>query len=284
MSNAAQTEWSHFKPMLRAAAGCWHDARGFAEHRALAGYIARRALGRAGLGSRGHGECAIRLGGLEIHVRPGGGELCLYQEIFRDLVYERHPAFALRPGWCVVDCGANIGMFSLRAARAACARIFALEPDPETFARLGINLERNGAAAVTALRLAVGRAVGRAAFRRSDASTLGHLALAGAMTEKGADESASAWSEIFVDVTTLPALLDCYAVPAVHLLKLDVEGSELEALEGARPVLDRIERIVMEYHGAQSLGACERLLRQHGFARMALAPPSHAYFAREWVC
>ena len=281
MSDLVQPARSQFKPLLRAAAGCWQSARGFAEHRALAGYMAGRALGRAGLGFGGRGARAIRLGGLELSLRPGGGELCLYQEIFRDRVYERHPAFALRPGWRVIDCGANIGMFSLRAARAGCAQVFALEPDPETFARLVLNLERNCANAVIALRSAAGRVAGRAAFARSEVSTLGHLVAA----ERAAGPSAaSASSELIVDVTTLAALFDRYAIRTAHLLKLDVEGAEADALEGAGPVLERIERIVMEYHGAERLAACERLLRQHGFARVALTPPAYAYFAREWVC
>lgn len=277
MSRTTQASRGQFKPMLRAAAGCWHAARGFNEHRALAGYIARRALGRAGLDFDRRRACTIRLGGLELHLRPGSGELCLYQEIFRDFAYERHPAFALRPGWSVLDCGANIGMFSLRAARAGCAQILALEPDPETFGRLALNLERNGASAVIPLRLAAGRATCRAAFERSAVSTLGQLV-------SGAPREGSASSRVVVEVTTLANLFDRYSVRNVHLLKLDVEGAECDVLEGARPVLDRVERVVMEYHGAQRLSDCERLLRQYGFARVAIAAPAYAYFAREWVC
>jgi FkbM family methyltransferase len=276
VSSSTQASRGQFKPMLRAAAGCWHAARGFAEHRALAAYIARRALGRAGLGFDRRQERTIRLGGLELHLRPGSGELFLYQEIFRDLAYERHPAFAPRTGWNVLDCGANIGMFSLRAARAGCAQILALEPDPETFGRLALNLERNGATAVIPLRLAAGHATCRAAFERNAVSTLGQLV-------SSDHREASASSRIVVEVTTLACLFDRYSLGNVHLLKLDVEGAECDVLEGARPVLGRIERIVMEYHGAERLAGCERLLRQYGFARVAIATPAYAYFARGWV-
>lgn len=265
------------KPMLRVAAGCWHAARGFAEHRSLAGYIAERALDRAGLSFGRNLPRAIRLGGLELNVRPGSGELSLYQEIFLDRVYERRPAFVPRPDWCVIDCGANIGMFSLRAARAGCAQVLAIEPDPETFARLAFNLQRNRATAVTALQAAAGRTTGCGAFVRYGVSTLGQLA----SEERSA---ARASSEVAVDVMTLADLFDRFALRSVQLLKLDIEGAECEALEGARPVLDRIERIVMEFHGAERLAACESLLRQYGFARVALAAPAYAYFARQWTC
>jgi FkbM family methyltransferase len=276
MNVAAEATRGRWEPLLRAAAGCWQDARGWSERRALAGYMARNLLRRAGLGFDRLESRTIRLGGLELQIRPGSGELYLYQEIFRDLVYERHPAFALRAGWCLIDCGANIGMFSLRATRAGCAQVIAVEPDPETFARLEKNLERNAATTVTALASAVGRAPGRAAFQRSGASTLGRVAAR-------EDSAASASSEIEVDVTTVAVVFDRYALRTVNLLKLDIEGAELDALEGARPVLDRIERIVMEYHGAGSLAACERLLARHGFARVAIVSPAYAYFAREWV-
>lgn len=276
MSAHMQSSVARWNPMLRAALGCWQDARGFDQHRALAGYMAQRMLSRAGFGADRERPRTIRLGGLELNLRPGSGELYLYQEIFRDRVYERASDFALQPGWCVIDCGANIGMFSLRAARAGCSQIFALEPDPATFACLALNLERNRAAAVTAVPLAAGRTVGRAAFHRAAISTLGHLVLRDAADEKTPQD-------IFVSVTTLAALVDHYALPAVQLLKLDVEGAEAEALEGARPVLDRIERIVMEFHSAERLAACEQLLAENGFARVALAPPAYAYFARRRV-
>jgi FkbM family methyltransferase len=261
--------------MLRAATACWRAARGFREHRALTGYMARRALKRAGFGVDAREPCSIRLDGLELRLLPGSGELFLYQEIFHDLAYERHPAFVLRPGWSVIDCGANIGMFSLRAARAGCAQIFALEPDPKTFPRLTLNLERNGAA-VTALCSAVGRETGRAAFERNAVSTLGRLI--------PHDLAAASVPSDVVDVMTIADVFDRFLLRSVNLLKLDIEGAEYEALEGARPVLDRIERIVMEYHGAERLADCERLLRQCGFTRVALVAPSYAYFARAWVC
>jgi FkbM family methyltransferase len=260
--------------MLRAATACWRAARGFREHRALAGYMARRALERAGFTVDAREPCSIRLDGLELRLQPGSGELFLYQEIFHDLAYERHPAFVLRPGWSVLDCGANIGMFSLRAARAGCAQIVALEPDPNTFPRLAFNLQRN-AAAVTALRSAVGRETGRAAFERSGVSTLSRLI--------PHDLAAAGERSVVADVITLADVFDRFLLRRVNLLKLDIEGAEYEALEGARPVLDRIERIVMEYHSAERLADCERLLREYDFTRVALAAPSYAYFARAWI-
>ncbi len=62
----------------------------------------------------------------------------------------------LRPGRTFVDVGANIGYFSLLAARrmGGSGRVVAVEASPETFARLRANLDRNAAGNVRALNVA----------------------------------------------------------------------------------------------------------------------------------
>jgi FkbM family methyltransferase len=260
--------------LLRAAAGCWEDARGWEERRALAGYFARQLLRRSGLGKDTGKTIALSVGGLRLDVQPGHGELYLYQEIFRDAAYEQHPGFRLRPGWCVVDAGANIGVFSLRAARAGCARVLAIEPDPQTFARLVRHLRMNRADAVIPLEVAAGAETGRAIFCRGDASTTGRVSRA--------DESIPAVAtRIEVKVEPLAALLDGHGFETVNLLKIDVEGGEADVLEGAAAALARIERVVMEYHGEALLAESEHLLASHGFTRVLTAPPAYAYFARK---
>lgn len=49
----------------------------------------------------------------------------------------------IKPGMKVLDLGANVGMFSLRALRAGC-EVFAFEPTPSTFSILRQNIKANG--------------------------------------------------------------------------------------------------------------------------------------------
>jgi FkbM family methyltransferase len=273
MTNAAQSSARQSRLMLRAAAGCWGDARDWGERRALAGYFARQLLRRAGLAQQADGTIALSVGGLQLDVQPGNGELYLYQEIFRDAAYEQHPAFRLQPGWYVVDAGANIGVYSLRAARAGCARVLALEPDPSTFARLTRHIRLNRADAVIPLAVAAGAEPGRAIFRRGSASTTGRLL-------RVQESSSTSAAEFAVEIEPLARLLDRHGFKTVNLLKIDVEGDEAEVLKGAAPALARIERVVMEYHGEAQLAESENLLASHGLTRVLTAPPAYAYFAR----
>jgi FkbM family methyltransferase len=271
--SAEQSSASQRRSMLRTAAGCWDDTRGWGERRALAGYVARQLLWRAGLRRGARGTIALSVGGLRLEVLPGNGELYLYQEIFRDAAYEQHPAFRLQPGWRVVDAGANIGVFSLRAARAGCVRVLAIEPDPITFARLVRHVRLNCAESVIPLAVAVGANPRRAVYRRGGASTTGRI------SRRGESAPADA-AEIVVEVEPLAQLLDRHGLDTVNLLKIDVEGDEAEVLQGAVPALARIERVVMEYHGEERLAESESLLASQGFRRVMTAPPAYAYFAR----
>jgi len=72
--------------------------------------------------------------------------------------YERVPSFVPRPGWCVIDVGAHIGLFAMRAARlvGGHGRVVAFEPNPLAFYWLRLSLARNGLSNVLALPVALG--------------------------------------------------------------------------------------------------------------------------------
>ncbi len=67
----------------------------------------------------------------------------LYHEIFEERAYERY-GIEVHDGDCVFDVGANIGLFSLRAAQLGRhLSIFAFEPIPQLFAALEGNAGRH---------------------------------------------------------------------------------------------------------------------------------------------
>ncbi len=260
--------------LAAAAVACLREASDSRSRRVLASYACKNLLRRCGVRLRLQEEVNARLGGIEVTFRPLQGELYLFKEIFIDKRYEKHPAFRLRPGWCVFDVGANIGLFSLKAVFGGASQAFAFEPNPEAFARLQVNLRRNRLSNVRAIAKAVGEVPRRAWLVPGATSTLAQMATA---------PPCDASPNVEVEVTTLSAVLQQEQIPVVHLLKLDVEGAEAEVLRGAESELARVERIVMEYHSADLLAECESILRRHRFRRVLLAPPAYAYFLRASV-
>ncbi len=158
----------------------------------------------------------------------------------RDLVElcYRPPALAgvfdtvLRPGDCCYDVGANIGVYTLWAAGAVgpTGQVHAFEPVPEPRAVLTALAARNGLTQVRPTAAAVGSTAGTVRLRlHPGASGLTHQVPPGSVVSP-ADAA----------VLTVPATtLDRHA--ARHrrpdLIKIDVEGFELDVLLGATELL-----------------------------------------------
>ena len=194
-------------------------------------------------------------------------------ETFEDLVtcwivFIRHD-YAVETSWrTIVDAGANIGAFTLFAARSAPkARIIALEPFPSTFERLRDHVEQSPYRdRITCRDWAL---CGNDGVRRMDdspmASQFRGLLIAGAR-KPGVEVAA----------VSLASLLERERLDRVDLLKLDIEGSEYEIMESAPPeVLQRVGAIAMEYHPNGSKSSLFRRLGDVGFD-LVLDEPSPA--------
>lgn len=147
----------------------------------------------------------------------------------------------LRPGDWTWDVGAYIGYHALFLWRLG-MKVLTLEPDPINFERLVRNLRTNGAHGVRALRQAAGRIGSRASLRR----------LAGHPSQtRLEDDSCGECAVVRLD----DLLAD---TPPPRLVKVDVEGAELDVLAGA-PILLRECRPVwiVEAHGTvEPMTAC----------------------------
>jgi FkbM family methyltransferase len=165
----------------------------------------------------------------------------------------------------IVDAGANIGTFSLFAAReAAGARIVALEPFPVTRARLENHMTRNALSQRVVCRpWALGRAD---AARRMDSS-------GGPSQSRGLCEEGAATEGVPVEAVTLATLWEREQLDQVDLLKMDIEGGEHEVIPATPPeVLRRAAAIAMEYHPNGSKEALFSRLLDAGFTLAHDAP------------
>lgn len=181
----------------------------------------------------------------------------LFRDVFLVAPY-RVPAASASP--VVVDCGANIGLSVLYFRRRfPQSRIVAFEPDPDAFALLRRNLDRNGAENVEAHRVAVGGSDGTVRFFYDPARPAGaHAGAVGRATLEASRE---------VEARRLSAFLPA----SVDVLKLDVEGLEAEVIQELEDsgALDRVTSLVVEYHlgldGRAALGEMLTLLEGAGF-------------------
>lgn len=131
----------------------------------------------------------------------------------------------LRPGDTFVDVGANIGYFTLLAAKLVGpqGRVYAFEPVPPTLERLKRNIDLSGTSNVTICACAASSAGGH-----TRVSQRGVGEVSGQNTMRPGSAHQQHW-----DVST--ARIDD-VIPGeetIRLMKLDVEGAELLALEGA---------------------------------------------------
>ena len=187
------------------------------------------------------------------------------------------PAGAPRIG-CVIDLGANVGVFAARAARAA-KRVICYEPMPENFDRLALNV--GGFDHVETVNEAVGAEAGTLTlYAPKNARSNGQFTL-----YPGGDAIGGAVCE--VPVTTLAAVFEKHGVTQCDLLKIDTEGAEYDILLAAPDeLLARIGRVHAEYHAVDghTIEELAGRLRAAGF-EVTLDPKPHGpnyglFFAR----
>jgi FkbM family methyltransferase len=164
----------------------------------------------------------------------------------------------LKPGMVFYDLGANIGFFSMLAARlvGAGGKVVSFEPDPEVAARLRENAERNAFANVSVCEAGVW-------------STSGMMEFAAAADAASPDHGTGRFVSDGKGKPTRCVALDDFArtAPAPDAIKCDVEGAETEALRGAFETLKRSKPWVLcETHSPEADRESREILARAGYA------------------
>lgn len=146
----------------------------------------------------------------------------------------------LQPGATFVDVGAHIGLLTLVAARVVgvAGRVHAFEASPDTFALLERTVAMNHfAPPVVARSVAVGAVAERRTFHVRN--VMGHSSL------YDFADSDEGWTTKDVAVEVRP--LDELIAPGarVDVVKIDVEGAELDVLAGMKRILATNPEIVL---------------------------------------
>lgn len=153
----------------------------------------------------------------------------------------------------ILDCGANVGVSALYFKQLfPQASITAFEPDPKVFACLTENLRQNNATGVNVINKAV--------WINNDGVSFG-------------SEGADGGSIFFEGNKTVLPSIRLKEVLAAHeqvdLLKIDIEGAEVEVLKDCASELKKVQYLFVEYHSwinsAQQLDELLAVLRNNGF-------------------
>ncbi|MDX6693587.1 MAG: hypothetical protein QOF02_1190 [Blastocatellia bacterium] len=149
---------------------------------------------------------------------------------------------ALKPGDVFIDCGANVGYFSVMAGAlvGSSGRVVSVEANPKTFKLLERNLRANhfGAAVHCALTSQSGSVE---LYMPKDWDVYSSLRANG-LVEGNADHSFT------VKAQTLDAVVAEQALSKVDVVKIDIEGGEFDVLRSAPKLLaDFRPSVITEY-------------------------------------
>lgn len=180
---------------------------------------------------------------VDIRVRPGFRMIVRTSEPMGRVLaasgsWEPHVSAALgaflSDGDVCVDVGANIGYDALFAMKLVgqAGRVYALEPSPATHRELVRNLELNQASNVVALQIAAADADGEVVLWDHPEGQ----SVRSAVSMPGNLSQSPQTAAVRVPAQTLASLVPGDELRRLRLVKIDVEGFEVEVLRGLAPV------------------------------------------------
>ncbi|NMG46342.1 FkbM family methyltransferase [Aromatoleum toluvorans] len=169
----------------------------------------------------------------------------------------------LRPGDTAIDVGANLGALTLAMAHAVGedGRVIAFEPQAAIHACLAQTLADSALTQVELQRRAVDASTGHARIPRLDPASAANFGGVSLADDGEGDE---------VELVRL----DDLDVAACRLLKIDVEGRELDVLRGAVALIARCRPVIhVECDRPDRLAPLLAFLREQGYRVVRHEPP-----------
>lgn len=231
------------------------------------GYNAAANLMRKALPER---DIAIKLNPDATFVFPYGDgywskllERSYRYEIELDLLF----AHSADVDYTFVDCGANYGYWSVLVSSRPFGghRTIAIEPSGANFARLENNARVNGGR-FDVMKCAIGATRGTARLSGTKHEALSIV---------GGDDTGEE-----VPVIRLDDLIDDgqLAVDGKYLVKLDVEGVEIDAIRGGERLLQADTAILCEEHGSDRAHTVSRFILEHTPLKLVVYDPGSNQF------
>lgn len=172
------------------------------------------------------------------------------KEILFDEIYFFKPS---APDVVIYDCGANVGVASIYLKKLyPAAKIYSFEPDPGIVKYLKRNIDHNNITNIEIIEKAIWTNNGTINFNQegADAGSIGNNQ-----------------NSISLECIRLKDLIE--KETSIELLKIDIEGAELEVLHDCKDVLNKVHHLFVEYHSEknkpQQLSELLAILANAGF-------------------
>lgn len=182
----------------------------------------------------------------------------------------QHFERVLRPGHHVVDIGGYVGYFTMLAAQAVGAggRVTTFEPVPDNAASIRRSAETNGFGHVVVEQMALSDGEGRGRIyveREEGGAASSTSSLAGSGNEF-----------VEVPVTTLDRYACDHGLARLDLVKIDVEGLEVEVVRGMETVMRTLRpELVVEFASRAAATGCVTLLESRSYRTVELGETRH---------
>jgi len=167
--------------------------------------------------------------------------------IYYDRDYEPITLFVPQKNWTIIDIGAHIGLYTLKAARLVGlhGKVIAIEPNPENYEILKLNMKINSLSNILPIRIAI-----------SNKNTIKKLYIpkysANASFNRNYIESIGNSIEKTIEVRTmkLSDLIEKLKLSHIDLIKIDVEGEELNIVKELieSDIIRNIDKLIIEVH------------------------------------
>jgi FkbM family methyltransferase len=176
---------------------------------------------------------------------------------------------AIEPGHCVIDVGANVGFISLVCAKCTTASgvVHGFEPDPKNYSYYQQNIRLNTAVNIISHQKALSKEAGVLKLYHSK---IDHNDGAHSLIYNERVVSSDDYVEI--QALRFDEFTQTVPVPKLDFVKIDVEGAELDVIEGMseriksdRPImLIEVSAEYFNYRGMSILGFKDYMLKEFG--------------------
>jgi FkbM family methyltransferase len=197
--------------------------------------------------------------------RHFGSFLLTMHDSYVKSVYEE--SYKLREGDVVIDLGASVGTFTVKAAKAVGEKgeTIAVEPEVAHLKLLRKNIEENGLQNVTVIPKGVWSSREQRKLYLSQDTDVQHSLYS-------QNSQGTQFSEAFeyIELDTLDNLLQELGIQGIDFIKMDIEGAEVEALKGMKQTLSCTSALAMEaihlYNDTESYHTVIPELQKSGFS------------------